>query len=73
MENRSFENILNTFDILFIMFDDILLESYLGKSYYLFILDPNMYFQNDLYLKYNMKSINYNIDYWIRDYWMKDL
>lgn len=55
------------------MFDDILLESYLGKSYYLFILDPNMYFQNDLYLKYNMKSINYNIDYWIRDYWMKDL
>lgn len=73
MENRSFENILNTFDILFIMFDDILLESYLGKSYYLFILDLNMYFQNDLYLKYNMKSINYNIDYWIRDYWMKDL
>lgn len=73
MENRSFENILNTFDILFIMFDDILLESYLGKSYYLFILDPNMHFQNDLYLKYNMKSINYNIDYWIRDYWMKDL
>lgn len=55
------------------MFDDILLESYLGKSYYLFILDSNMYFQNDLYLKYNMKSINYNIDYWIRDYWMKDL